>query len=175
MYTELRQSPPWRAVLGLSAGVAVLMYCLGSASVYILSLQQQPAVMLSTTTTRSSAADAAAQPPQHLRTVSAAVSRSSLRAQHADDLRISGVKRYQPTLGVSNEYTQSKGGIADYPWDYIAEPYKITTLQLLDHNGDIITADTTEMEYHWTVDDHLQGIGVSVQVVSAVRFVHCFL
>jgi len=64
------------------------------------------------------------------------------------------------SMTVYNEYTQSKPietGTNTYPWSYVAEPNRATTLAVDDADSD--------SWYKWTVDGHVQGYGSSVEVL----------
>lgn len=64
------------------------------------------------------------------------------------------------SVTVSNEYTATKPvtvGDYSYPWTYVAEPNKATTMAV-----DIPDDDSW---YKWTVDGHVQGYGSSVDVL----------
>lgn len=66
------------------------------------------------------------------------------------------------SLVAYNSYTQSKVAIgetsnSEYPWGYIVEPYRATTLEL--------QSTTSGASYRWMVDGHLHGFGTSVEAL----------
>jgi len=62
------------------------------------------------------------------------------------------------TITVGNAYTAKSGGYsAEYPWKYMAEPYRATTLA--------VEAPVSGASYRWTVDGHVQGYGSSTAVL----------
>eukprot|EP00611_Tribonema_gayanum_P026172 TRINITY_DN614_c0_g1_i2.p1 TRINITY_DN614_c0_g1~~TRINITY_DN614_c0_g1_i2.p1 ORF type:complete len:636 (-),score=156.71 TRINITY_DN614_c0_g1_i2:706-2613(-) len=70
----------------------------------------------------------------------------------------------QLTVEMSNVYTQDGGGSPSvyYPWDYIAEPYKVTTFELVDED---LPDSSDSLDYRWILEGHLQGVGKSTQAV----------
>jgi hypothetical protein len=62
------------------------------------------------------------------------------------------------TLRTYNSYTKDrKIQNSEYPWQYIVEPYRATTLELLNTNS--------KGSYRWTIDDHIHGYGTSVDAL----------
>lgn len=62
------------------------------------------------------------------------------------------------TITVGNAYTAKSGGYStEYPWRYMAEPFRATTLA--------VEAPLSGASYRWTVDGHVQGYGSSISVL----------
>lgn len=88
---------------------------------------------------------------------------SRLEAQHmaAENVDLASVGTDPLEISVTNSYTKTApiqtGVTYRYPWSYVAEPYRTTTLAV--KNAD---ADTW---YKWTVDGHVQGYGATCEVL----------
>jgi hypothetical protein len=61
------------------------------------------------------------------------------------------------TITATNSYTKKKSVSSEYAWSYVVEPYRTTTLAVVD--------PAEGSSYEWTVDGHIQGYGASVEVV----------
>jgi len=57
-----------------------------------------------------------------------------------------------------NSYTKSGNAVSsEYPWNYVVEPYRTTTLSIVD--------PVEGASYEWTVDGHVHGYGASVDAL----------
>jgi len=62
------------------------------------------------------------------------------------------------TITVGNAYTAKSGGYStEYPWRYMAEPFRATTLA--------VEAPLSGASYRWTVDGHVHGYGSSISAL----------
>mmetsp|Transcript_34015 Transcript_34015/g.44916 ORF Transcript_34015/g.44916 Transcript_34015/m.44916 type:complete len:671 (-) Transcript_34015:267-2279(-) len=61
-------------------------------------------------------------------------------------------------LQIFNEYAEFTD-TSSYPWEYLAEPYRPTTLRVV---GDI---DSNKFVYEWRINGHLQDRGQEIQAV----------
>ena len=59
-----------------------------------------------------------------------------------------------PSISIYNEYTIDRPLSGGYPWEYIVEPYKVTTLE--------VTNPNSEVTYKWYIDGWHQGDGTVI-------------
>jgi len=65
---------------------------------------------------------------------------------------------------VHNEYTKRTGSLpVEYPWEYIVDPYKITTFEL--KNSHLLPESNDNLDYRWILNGHLQCNGKKCEAV----------
>jgi hypothetical protein len=68
------------------------------------------------------------------------------------------------SLTASNTYSRKTNGYSgEYPWQVVAEPYRTTTLAVVERDSDD-GSTAVGATYRWTVDGHVHGFGSSVAV-----------
>jgi len=101
---------------------------------------------------------------RRLADVSGRFSSSEQRAaswKHFEAASSSVVETSAFSLEASNSYSRKTNGYStEYPWQVIAEPYRTTTLNVVESD----TTASAGATYRWTVDGHLHGFGSSVDV-----------